>query len=107
MDSAYLRALTAYNQRLQTIDSKSAAISPADNEKDQGNFASLVADALTSTQQSQQTAENLQIASLRGEQVELSQLITAVSNAEIMLNTVVTVRDRMISAYQEIARMPI
>ncbi len=36
----------------------------------------------------------------------LQQVVEAVNAAEITLQTVVAVRDRMISAYQEIMRMP-
>ncbi len=38
---------------------------------------------------------------------ELHEMVTAVSNAELTLNTVVAVRDRVISAYQDIIKMPI
>ena len=38
---------------------------------------------------------------------DLNEVVVAVSNAEIMLTTVVTVRDRVIQAYQEILKMPI
>ena len=34
-------------------------------------------------------------------------VVTAVTNAEIALETAIAVRDRVISAYQEIIRMPI
>ena len=40
-------------------------------------------------------------------EAELSEVVTAVANAETALQTVVTVRDRIITAYQEIMRMPI
>ena len=40
-------------------------------------------------------------------QAEMVDVVTAVSNAEMVLETVTTVRDRVISAYQEIMRMPI
>jgi flagellar hook-basal body complex protein FliE len=38
---------------------------------------------------------------------DLTDVVEAVSSAEMTLQTVVTVRDRMVSAYQEIMRMPI
>jgi flagellar hook-basal body complex protein FliE len=38
---------------------------------------------------------------------ELVDIVSAVANAEITLDTVVTIRDRVIHAYQEIIRMPI
>ncbi|MND08593.1 flagellar hook-basal body protein FliE [compost metagenome] len=40
-------------------------------------------------------------------QAELMDVVTAVSNAEMTLQTVVAVRDRVLNAYQEIMRMPI
>ncbi|NBX04163.1 MAG: flagellar hook-basal body complex protein FliE, partial [Alphaproteobacteria bacterium] len=44
---------------------------------------------------------------LTGGKVDLTDLVTAVSSAELTLNTVVAVRDKVINAYQEIIRMPI
>ncbi len=38
---------------------------------------------------------------------DLVSVATAVNNAELTLETIVAVRDRMISAYQDIMRMPI
>jgi flagellar hook-basal body complex protein FliE len=38
---------------------------------------------------------------------QLSDVVTAVTNAEVTLQTVVAVRDKVIQAYQEILRMPI
>jgi flagellar hook-basal body complex protein FliE len=40
-------------------------------------------------------------------QANLQDVVQAISAAEITLQTVVAVRDRMISAYQDIIRMPI
>ncbi|WP_029008871.1 flagellar hook-basal body complex protein FliE [Azospirillum halopraeferens] len=40
-------------------------------------------------------------------QADLSDVVQAVSNAEVTLQTVTTVRDKVITAYQEILRMPI
>ena len=41
------------------------------------------------------------------EDADITDVVQAVTNAEITLQTVVAVRDRMVSAYQEIMRMPI
>lgn len=38
---------------------------------------------------------------------DISEVVTAVSNAELTLQTVTAVRDRVIQAYQDIMRMPI
>jgi len=42
-----------------------------------------------------------------GAALELVDVVTAVANAETTLETVVALRDRMISAYQDIMRMPV
>jgi flagellar hook-basal body complex protein FliE len=39
--------------------------------------------------------------------VELTDVVHAVNNAEMALQTVVAVRDRVVDAYQQIIRMPI
>jgi flagellar hook-basal body complex protein FliE len=38
---------------------------------------------------------------------EVAEVVTAVANAELALQTVVAVRDQVVAAYQEIMRMPI
>lgn len=38
---------------------------------------------------------------------DLTSVVTAISNAEMMLQTVVTIRDKVIGAYQEITRTQI
>ena len=40
-------------------------------------------------------------------QAPLHEVVTSVNEAEVALQTVIAVRDRVISAYQEILRMPI
>jgi flagellar hook-basal body complex protein FliE len=43
---------------------------------------------------------------IRG-QGDLTQVVTAVSRAELALQTTVAIRDRVLSAYQDIIKMPI
>ena len=52
-------------------------------------------------------AAELATASAVAGEADLTDVVTAVSNAEMTLQTVVTVRDRVVAAYQEILRMPI
>lgn len=51
-------------------------------------------------------SEEMSAKAVTGE-ADLVDVVQAVSAAELTLQTVVSVRDRMISAYQEIMRMPI
>ncbi len=51
-------------------------------------------------------ADDQAMRAIRGEG-NLTQVATAVSQAELALQTAVTVRDKVVQAYQEIMRMPI
>ena len=51
-------------------------------------------------------SEEMSAKAVTGE-ADLVDVVQAVSAAELTLQTVVSVRDRMISAYQEIMRMPV
>jgi flagellar hook-basal body complex protein FliE len=51
-------------------------------------------------------AEGQMVAQAQGK-AQLIDVVTAVSSAEQSLNTVMAIRDQVISAYQEIMRMPI
>jgi flagellar hook-basal body complex protein FliE len=69
-------------------------------------FLDLVAEGLESARSTGYNSEATSAEALANK-AELHDLVSAVSNAELTLNTVVAVRDRMISAYQDIIKMPI
>jgi len=89
-------AISAY----QKIDS----LTPKNTGGD-GEFSGLVGHALESAISTVHKGEILSTSSLV-DQASLEDLATAVTNAELTLKTVVAVRDRIISAYQDI-KMPI
>lgn len=70
-------------------------------------FGEVLTQALESTTQAQHTAEALSTAVAQGENVPMHKVIEAVSAAEIKLQTLVTVRDRAVQAYQQLTQMPI
>lgn len=69
-------------------------------------FGSLVESLVADTTNAVAAAETQSIKAVAGE-ADLVDVVTTISNAEMMLETVTTVRDRVISAYQDIMRMPI
>lgn len=69
-------------------------------------FGDLVREALQSTVQSNRQAEQVSAQAVAGK-ADVTDVVTAVTNAEMALDTVVAVRDKVITAYQEIMRMPI
>ncbi|MBX3455526.1 flagellar hook-basal body complex protein FliE [Ferrovibrio sp.] len=71
-----------------------------------GGFGDLVRDALQSTIKANHQAEQVSAQAVAGK-ADVTDVVTAVTNAEVALDTVVAVRDKVITAYQEIMRMPI
>lgn len=100
-----LSAANAYRNQLKMMQ---GVQDTPDNSQQaaQSAFSQLVVNAASQASNSQYQSEALQLESLTGK-VELSNLVTAVANAELSLQTVVAVRDRVISAYQDIIKMVI
>lgn len=85
-----------------TIQPKAPAMAPESGE----SFVGMVTDLLKGAAQIGREAEELSLKQISGE-ADLKDVVTAVANAEHTLETVVAVRDKVLSAYQEILRMPI
>ena len=70
------------------------------------SFAEALREATDEAIGTLKTSEDASMAAAMGN-ADLNELVVAVSKAEMTLQTVVTVRDRAIQAYQDIMRMPI
>jgi flagellar hook-basal body complex protein FliE len=73
---------------------------------DGGAFADLVKSAIQEAARIGKTAEQASVAAVN-DRADIGKVVTAVAEAELTLQTVITVRDRVIEAYREIMRMPI
>ncbi|OLF74059.1 flagellar basal body rod protein [Maricaulis sp. W15] len=105
--AADLSAVQAYQAAIRTA--QQSAMGSGQDAAASGagiDFGSLVSTAIADTSQSLGAAEQMTAAGAAGE-AELIDVVTAVSAAEISLETVVAVRDEVVKAYQEILRMPI
>lgn len=69
------------------------------------DFASLVTDAVKGAIEASKQSEAMSIKAISGK-ADLTKVITSVSEAEVTLQTVVAIRDKVIDAYREIVRMP-
>lgn len=96
-----LSAARAYQQAAQAIQRSGAA---AGGES--VDFGALVQEAVRQAGQSAGVAEQQSLAVAAG-QADIVDVVTAIAAAETQLQTVIAVRDQVISAYQEILRMPI
>ncbi len=98
-----LMAARAYGQAIKqsaALPDETAATGNA------GGFGKMVQDALQNTYSQTRNAENLMTQQQAGK-AELIDAVTAVASAETSLQSVIAIRDQVISAYQEIMRMPI
>lgn len=96
-------ALAAYRNAANALTNNQG---PEPGKTGSVDFSNLVKDALDTATSTMAHGEKLSAQSVAGK-VELTDVVTAVTSAELTLQTVVAVRDRVISAYQEIMRMPI
>ena len=71
-----------------------------------GGFGDILKSAMADAMKASKTAETQIAAQVQGK-AQLIDVATAVSSAETSLETVMAIRDQVISAYQEILRMPI
>lgn len=71
-----------------------------------GEFADLVKSALQEARRIGERSEQMSLQGIR-DNADLNQVITAVAEAEVTLQTVVSIRDKVVDAYKEILRMPI
>lgn len=71
-----------------------------------GGFADILKSAITDAMTASKHAETQIAAQVQGK-ADLIDVVTAVSSAETSLEMVMAIRDQVISAYQEISRMPI
>ena len=81
---------------------------PIYGPKEEGGvtFADMLRDNIQSSVKTMRGGEEMSAKAVTGE-ADLTDVVQAVTSAELTLQTVVALRDRMISAYQEIMRMTI
>jgi flagellar hook-basal body complex protein FliE len=71
-----------------------------------GGFGEMLGRALEGVVNQGRQAESLSTQGIQG-QGSILDIVTAVSKAELSLQTTIAVRDRVVQAYQDIMRMPI
>lgn len=99
------QAAQLYNQAQQTGVATNTIPQQDLQPANQGTFSTLVSDYLNQATQLGQNSEQMAIQGAVG-QANLTDVVTAVSEAEVTLQTVVAIRDKVVDAYKEILRMP-
>jgi flagellar hook-basal body complex protein FliE len=103
--TSYAGAIAAY-QRAATGDAAEASTAGGSIAPGGSAFADLVKSAAGSAMATARAGEAASIAGLQG-RADISEVVTAVAEAELTLQTVIAVRDKALDAYHDIIRMPI
>lgn len=94
-------ALAAYGEAL-----KRAAEPGSDAAAAGPSFGDMLAQSLDDAITTGKASETISMQAMSG-RADLADIVEAVNAAEVSLQTVVSIRDRVLTAYQEILRMPI
>jgi len=104
---AQIRSLSA-QAKLGIGPAAGAAASGAAQQTGATQFANLLRQGIDSVNQTQQSAADLATAFERGTPgVELPQVMIEMQKASVSFRAMTEVRNRLVSAYQEIMNMPI
>ncbi|MCK0069797.1 flagellar hook-basal body complex protein FliE [Kordiimonas laminariae] len=107
MNIKQLDALSAYSQASKQLQNGIGAREGQDGVSSGGSaFSGLIDDALGDVKAATANTE-VTAAKALVDEADMVDVATAVSNAELVVETVVTVRDKVISAYNDIIKMPI
>jgi flagellar hook-basal body complex protein FliE len=98
-------ASAAYANAASLLKPSTAKVDqPASTEG--GEFGKLLADAVQGMIDSGKASDQKAMDLVNGKG-DIVDVVTAISQTELAMQTMVTVRDKVISAYEEIMRMPI
>lgn len=100
-------AAAAYGNAARLMDQAGKPAAAAAAPGGQGpDFAKVLADTVQGVVDTGRASDRKTMDLVNGKG-DIVDVVTAVSQTEIAIETMVTVRDRVISAYEEIMRMPI
>jgi|SRR5215470_3571285 len=99
-------AAGAYASLARLTDPGSALTQAASESSAGPSFGSLLKDAVGSVLEAGRKSD-VQTHALAAGKANVVDLVTAVSETEVAVEALVAVRDKVISAYEEIMRMPI
>ena len=71
------------------------------------SFQDFLTDSAQSALNQQRQSENISAEAMVPGKVELSDVVTSVSQSELTLQTLISVRDRLVTGWQELMRMPV
>jgi flagellar hook-basal body complex protein FliE len=98
-------ATNAYSTALNQIKN-SAGAGSATGESSGQAFGDILKQSIQSTVEMQHKSEKISGSALAGK-ADMTDVLQAVTNAEMALNTVLAVRDKVVQAYKDVMSTPI
>lgn len=99
----YANAISAYGR----ASKGGAGMAPRDDDgATTTRFADLVRESVDRAIATGERSEQVSMAALVGK-ADLNQVVTAVSEAEVALQTAMTLRDKVLESYKEVMRMTV
>lgn len=99
-------AAAAAYQSIASMGSSASTTAAGVSESGAGGFGSFLSDAMKDAVSTMKKGEQAAGAHLAGK-ADIVDVVNAVNQAELTLDTVVAVRDKVVAAYQSIMNMPI
>jgi flagellar hook-basal body complex protein FliE len=102
-----ISAANAYAKLARLADPSASLTKAAGGKESQGpSFGALVKDAIGSVAAAGKKSDGLAQGMVAGK-ANIVDVVTAVTETEVAIESLVSVRDKVIQAYEEIMRMPI
>ncbi|MEK9672915.1 MAG: flagellar hook-basal body complex protein FliE [Rhodospirillaceae bacterium] len=98
------QAVNAYNRAAKQQITGTRDKTPVQSQQEE--FGDLVRSAIMEARKIGERSEKMSISAIN-DKADITQVVTAVAEAEMTLQTVVNVRDKVLEAYNQIIRMPI
>jgi len=99
-------AISAYNNAARSFATGDTDNASESSSSSGASFASMLRDGAKNAIDSGKKSEEMAKQAITGK-ADVRDVVAAVNNAELTLQTVVAVRDKVIGAYSDILKMPI
>jgi flagellar hook-basal body complex protein FliE len=99
-------AANTYASLARLTDPAAGLAKAAGGEHSGPNFGSLLKDAMSAVTEAGRKSD-AQAQSMAAGKANIVDVVTAVAETEVAVNALVSVRDKVVAAYEEIMRMPI
>ena len=103
--SAYANMMKIMQNKASSGDSSTSSASGTSGASG-SSFGDMVSEAAKSALNNIKNSENVSAQAIMGK-ASLTDVVTAISSADVALKSIVAIRDKAINAYQDILKMPI